>query len=80
MLRVPKRARLRRALFLRLPLACSSAAVALAVASDHADGPAGAGTAANASAFGLAFWQLDWAGPVARALASAPRKPDFQLP
>ena len=31
-------------------------------------------------AFGLAFWELDCGGPVARALASAPRTPDFQFP
>jgi hypothetical protein len=34
----------------------------------------------DAIAFGLAFWELDCGGPVARALASAPRKPDFQFP
>jgi uncharacterized membrane protein len=34
----------------------------------------------DAVAFGLAFWELDCAGPVARALATAPRKPDFQFP
>jgi uncharacterized membrane protein len=34
----------------------------------------------NAIAFGLAFWELDCGGPVARALASEPRKPDFQFP
>ncbi len=34
----------------------------------------------NAIAFGLAFWELDCGGPVARALSSAPRKPDFQFP
>jgi uncharacterized membrane protein len=34
----------------------------------------------NAIAFGLAFWELDCGGPVARALASAARKPDFQFP
>jgi len=34
----------------------------------------------NAIAFGLAFWELDCGGPVARALASTPRKPDFQFP
>ena len=34
----------------------------------------------NAVAFGLAFWELDCGGPVARALASTPRKPDFQFP
>ena len=34
----------------------------------------------DAIAFGLAFWQLDSGGPVARALATAPRKPDFQFP
>lgn len=31
-------------------------------------------------AFGLAFWELDCGGPVARALATAARKPDFQFP
>jgi uncharacterized membrane protein len=31
-------------------------------------------------AFGLAFWELDSGGPVARALTEAPRKPDFQFP
>jgi uncharacterized membrane protein len=34
----------------------------------------------NTIAFGLAFWELDCGGPVARALATAPRKPDFQFP
>ncbi len=34
----------------------------------------------NAIAFGLAFWELDCGGPVARALATTPRKPDFQFP
>ena len=34
----------------------------------------------NAIAFGLAFWELDCGGPVARALSTAPRKPDFQFP
>ncbi len=34
----------------------------------------------NAIAFGLAFWELDCGGPVARAMATAPRKPDFQFP
>ena len=34
----------------------------------------------NAIAFGLAFWELDCGGPVARALATGPRKPDFQFP
>jgi uncharacterized membrane protein len=34
----------------------------------------------NAVAFGLAFWELDCGGPVARALATAARKPDFQFP
>ena len=34
----------------------------------------------NAIAFGLAFWELDCGGPVARALASTARKPDFQFP
>jgi hypothetical protein len=35
---------------------------------------------ANAIAFGLAFWELDSGGPVARALAPARSKPDFQFP
>jgi uncharacterized membrane protein len=34
----------------------------------------------DAVAFGLAFWELDCGGPVARALATAHRKPDFQFP
>ena len=34
----------------------------------------------DAIAFGLAFWELDSGGPVARALSDAPRKPDFQFP
>lgn len=34
----------------------------------------------NAVAFGLAFWELDCGGPVARALATASRQPDFQFP
>ena len=34
----------------------------------------------NAIAFGLAFWELDCGGPVARALSTAARKPDFQFP
>jgi uncharacterized membrane protein len=34
----------------------------------------------NAIAFGLAFWELDCGGPVARALATEARKPDFQFP
>jgi len=34
----------------------------------------------NTIAFGLAFWELDCGGPVARALATAPRKPDIQFP
>ena len=40
----------------------------------------GAAWLTNAIAFGLAFWELDCGGPVARALATAPRKPDFQFP
>ena len=40
----------------------------------------GAAWLTNAIAFGLAFWELDCGGPVARALAAAPRKPDFQFP
>lgn len=35
---------------------------------------------ANAIAFGLAYWELDSGGPVARALSTQPRKPDFQFP
>ena len=31
-------------------------------------------------AFGLAYWELDSGGPVARALAAARSKPDFQFP
>ncbi len=34
----------------------------------------------DAIAFGLAFWELDCGGPVARALAEARRSPDFQFP
>jgi hypothetical protein len=34
----------------------------------------------NAIAFGLAFWELDCGGPVARALATEARRPDFQFP
>ncbi len=34
----------------------------------------------NAVAFGLAFWELDCGGPVARSFLSGPRKPDFQFP
>ena len=34
----------------------------------------------NTIAFGLAFWELDCGGPVARALSTEPRKPDFQFP
>src|SRR5581483_10966481 len=34
----------------------------------------------DASAFGLAFWELDCGGPVARALSTGARKPDFQFP
>jgi len=40
----------------------------------------GAVWATNAVAFGLTFWELDCGGPVARALAAAPRRPDFQFP
>jgi hypothetical protein len=35
---------------------------------------------ANVIAFGLAFWELDSGGPVARALAATRSKPDFQFP
>lgn len=34
----------------------------------------------DAIAFGLAFWELDCGGPLARALATARGKPDFQFP
>jgi hypothetical protein len=34
----------------------------------------------DAIAFGLAFWELDCGGPVARALAEARAQPDFQFP
>jgi hypothetical protein len=34
----------------------------------------------NAIAFGLAYWELDCGGPVARALAPVRRTPDFQFP
>jgi hypothetical protein len=34
----------------------------------------------DAIAFGLAFWELDCGGPVARALAERREKPDFQFP
>jgi uncharacterized membrane protein len=34
----------------------------------------------NGVAFGLSFWELDCGGPVARALSTEPRKPDFQFP
>jgi len=40
----------------------------------------GAALFTNTIAFGLAFWELDCGGPVARALASTSRKPDFQFP
>jgi len=35
---------------------------------------------ASVIAFGLAFWELDSGGPVARAMAPAREKPDFQFP
>jgi hypothetical protein len=35
---------------------------------------------ANVIAFGLALWELDSGGPVARALAKVRSKPDFQFP
>jgi hypothetical protein len=34
----------------------------------------------NAIAFGLAFWELDCGGPLARAFATSSRRPDFQFP
>ena len=40
----------------------------------------GAAWFTDAIAFGLAFWELDCGGPVARALAGARSKPDFQFP
>jgi uncharacterized membrane protein len=40
----------------------------------------GAALLSNTIAFGLAFWELDCGGPVARALAATHRKPDFQFP
>jgi uncharacterized membrane protein len=40
----------------------------------------GAAWLTDAIAFGLAFWELDSGGPVARALATTPRKPDYQFP
>jgi hypothetical protein len=39
----------------------------------------GAALFTNAVAFGLAFWELDCGGPVARALASTPRMPELQF-
>ena len=35
---------------------------------------------ASVIAFGLAYWELDSGGPVARAMAKARSKPDFQFP
>lgn len=35
---------------------------------------------ANVVAFGLAYWELDCGGPVARALSTSSRRPDFQSP
>jgi hypothetical protein len=43
-------------------------------------GSGGALWITDAIAFGLAFWELDCGGPVARALATSSRKPDFQFP
>jgi hypothetical protein len=40
----------------------------------------GAAWFTDAVAFALVFWELDCGGPVARALATARRKPDFQFP
>ena len=40
----------------------------------------GAAWFTDAIAFGLAFWELDSGGPVARALATTPRTHDFQFP
>jgi hypothetical protein len=40
----------------------------------------GAAWLTDAIAFGLAFWELDSGGPVARAFAPARREPDFQFP
>ncbi len=36
--------------------------------------------ATDVIAFGLAFWELDCGGPVARALSRIRREPDFQFP
>ena len=35
---------------------------------------------ADVVAFGLAFWELDCGGPLARAIATEPRRPDVQFP
>ena len=40
----------------------------------------GAAWFTDAIAFGLAFWELDCSGPLARALSTLPRRPDFQFP
>jgi uncharacterized membrane protein len=40
----------------------------------------GAAWLTDAIAFGLAFWELDSGGPIARAFAPARRAPDFQFP
>ncbi|HZP72915.1 MAG TPA: hypothetical protein VFA97_05985 [Gaiellaceae bacterium] len=57
----------------------------LAHSAVHVTGPqllfsGGAVWFTNAVAFGLAYWELDCGGPVARALSTAARKPDFQFP
>jgi hypothetical protein len=76
---------------LTLVWAFNVAGVAVLVASlvapsaKHITGPqllfsGGAVWLTNAVAFGLAFWELDCGGPVARALSAAPRRPDFQFP
>lgn len=76
---------------LTLVWAFNAAGVAMLVASlvahsaSHITGPqllfsGGVVWLTNAVAFGLAFWELDCGGPVARALATAARQPDFQFP
>ena len=53
----------------------SSAGTRTGGCSDTSSGGSG-----SSSPFGLAYWELDSGGPVARALSSEPRKPDFQFP
>jgi len=76
---------------LTLVWVCNVAGVGVLVASlvarsgVHITGPqllfsGGAVWVTDAVAFGLAFWELDCGGPISRALASGPRRPDFQFP